>query len=150
MAKWIPAPYGSKLHIPATNCCCLAAQQVVQKAYLVIRNSGEFSGKKVERMDHQQKNDKAGTRPKSERGEGKGESRQIPDGRIAGTSAAAVHSKCTSKWQNRESDVAAHYHRTKTEVHSAHASTCYKPMESTTMKVADCTAPCTLVLQRDH
>ena len=106
--------------------------------------------KKVERMDHQQKNDKAGTRPKSERGEGKGESRQIPDRRIAGTSVAAVCSKCTSKWQNRESDEAAHYHRTKTEVHSAHASTCYKPMESTTMKEADCTASCTLVLQCDH
>ena len=46
--QWqIPVPYGSMLHILPTNYHFLAAeQQPYQKAYLLMKKTEEFSGKK--------------------------------------------------------------------------------------------------------
>ena len=45
--KQTPAPYGSTLHIPSTNLLLLAAkQEPYKKAYLLMKNTEEFSGKK--------------------------------------------------------------------------------------------------------
>ena len=41
----IPVPYGSILHIPPTNLLLDAKQEPYKKAYLVMKNIEEFSGK---------------------------------------------------------------------------------------------------------
>ena len=44
----IKVPYSSLLHIPPTNYHLLAAKlESSQKAYLLMNNTGEFSGQKV-------------------------------------------------------------------------------------------------------
>ena len=52
----IPVPYGSMLHIPPTNLLLLAAkQESYKKAYLLMKNIGEFSGKSSEERTSRQK-----------------------------------------------------------------------------------------------
>ena len=52
-------PFGSKLHIPPTNLLLLAAKQKPhKKAYLFMKNIGEFSGKRLRRKDQQAEKDK--------------------------------------------------------------------------------------------
>ena len=49
-------PYGSKLHIPPTNLLLLAAkQEPYNKAYLFMKNTEEFSGKKSGEWTSRQK-----------------------------------------------------------------------------------------------
>ena len=51
--------YGSKLHIPSTNCLLLTAkQEPYKKAYLLTKNIEEFSGKSLEERASRQKKDK--------------------------------------------------------------------------------------------
>ena len=48
--------YGSKLHIPLTNCLLLTAkQEPYKKAYLLTNNIEEFSGKSLEERASRQK-----------------------------------------------------------------------------------------------
>ena len=55
----IPVSYGSMLHIPPTNCLLLTAkQEPYKKAYLLMKNIEEFSGKKFRRKGQQAENDK--------------------------------------------------------------------------------------------
>ena len=47
------------LHIPQTNLLLLAAiQEPYKKAYLLMKNTEDFSGKKLRRMDQQTEKDK--------------------------------------------------------------------------------------------
>ena len=49
-------PYGSTLHVPPTNLLLLAAkQEPYKKAYLLMKNIEEFSGKSLERASRQRK-----------------------------------------------------------------------------------------------
>ena len=85
-SQQIPAPYGSMLHIPPTNCLLLTAKQEPYKeAYLLTKNIEEFSGKSLdERASRQKKIRQKGnrTRQKNKRGDSKVESNdssEIPD-----------------------------------------------------------------------
>ena len=45
----MPVPYGSMLHIPPTNLLLIAAkQEPYKKAYILMKNTEEFSGKSSE------------------------------------------------------------------------------------------------------
>ena len=52
----MPVPYGSMLHIPPTNLLLIAAkQEPYKKAYLLMKNTEEFSGKSSEEWTSRQK-----------------------------------------------------------------------------------------------
>ena len=52
----MPVPYGSMPHIPTTNLLLLAAkQEAYKKAYLLLKNIEEFSGKSSEERTSRQK-----------------------------------------------------------------------------------------------
>ena len=52
----MPVPYGSTLHIPPTSLLLLAAkQEPYKKAYLLMKNIEEFSGKSLEDRASRQK-----------------------------------------------------------------------------------------------
>ena len=51
----IPVPYGSMLHIPQTNLLLAAKQEPYKKAYLLMKNIEEFSGKSSEEWTSRQK-----------------------------------------------------------------------------------------------
>ena len=52
----IPVPYGSMLHVPPTNLLLLAAKwEPNKKAYLLTKNTEEFSGKSSEEWTSRQK-----------------------------------------------------------------------------------------------
>ena len=76
-------PYGSTLHIPLTNFLLLAAkQESYKKAYLLMNNIEEFSGKSSEKGPAGRKRyDRKGnrTRQKNKRGDSKVESNDSPE-----------------------------------------------------------------------
>ena len=57
-AQWpVPVPFGSMLHIPPTNYHLLAAkQEPFQKAFLLTKNTEDFSGKMSEEWASGQNN----------------------------------------------------------------------------------------------
>ena len=74
--------YGCKLHIPPTNYHLLAAAQQKPHTKALLLRKNEFSGKRSQRMDHQQKNDKtkrAKEIRQKKRGDGKEESKDSPE-----------------------------------------------------------------------
>ena len=78
-------PYGSKQHIPPTNCLLLTAkQEPYKKAYLLTKNIEEFPGKSSGDWASRQKKDRKSNRirQKNKRGDSKVEwndSPEVPD-----------------------------------------------------------------------